>query len=472
MKLPKILKKKLLKRLKFLFWLSVGLFISLFFITTFSYLIFQKLNNDVIYPGIYVENINLGGKTQKEAKEMFSQKNQSIKDVNFTFTHDKNIVATISAENLGFGLNGELLSSQAFSIGRSKNIFSDVNLSLRAYINKLYLSPSYHYSQERLRTSLSNFIKINEREPIDALFEFKNGRVTAFRPSENGQKIDMDEVNRKIIEKGVLIFIEKTKTVEISIPIKILEPSITTEEVNNFGIRELLAEGRSFFAHSISGRIYNINLAAGRLNGVLVAPNQTFSFDKILGDVSLFTGYQQAYVIKEGRTVLGDGGGVCQVSTTLFRAILNSGLPIVERYQHSYRVGYYEQDSPPGFDATIYVPSVDLKFKNDTGNYILIQTYVDPVNLSLTFSLYGTKDAREVSIGKPVITNQVPPPPPTYQDDPNLPKGQIKQVDFEAWGAKVVFTREVKKNGKTIIFDRFVSNYQPWQAVYLRGTKE
>ena len=169
---------------------------------------------------------------------------------------------------------------------------------------------------------------------------------------------------------------------------------------------------------------------------------------------------------------MGDGGGVCQVSTTLFRAILNAGLPVVERHAHAYRVGYYEEDSPPGIDATIYSPSVDLKFKNDTNNYILIQSQVDLDNYALNFSLYGTKDGREVSMTTPVVTNQTPPPPDLYQDDPTLPVGTIQQTDFAAWGADVYFTRTVTKDGKVIIYDKFVSNFQPWQAIYLRGTKQ
>src|SRR5205085_743367 len=129
--------------------------------------------------------------------------------------------------------------------------------------------------------------------------------------------------------------------------------------------------------------------------GVLIAPGQVFSFSKAIGEVSSFTGYKQAYVIENGKTVLGDGGGVCQVSTTLFRAALNAGLPIVERHPHAYRVQYYEEDSGPGIDAAVYVPSVDLKFKNDTGHHILIQAYADVENLRLTFDLYGANDGRE-----------------------------------------------------------------------------
>ena len=265
---------------------------------------------------------------------------------------------------------------------------------------------------------------------------------------------------------------QTSQVITFPIPIKIIEPNITTDKVNKLGIKELIGTGNSLFLDSIPSRIFNINLAAGRLNGILVAPGETFSFDQALGDISAFSGYKQAYIIQNGHTVLGDGGGVCQVSTTLFRAILNAGLPVVERHAHAYRVGYYEENSPPGIDATVYSPTVDLKFKNTTGNYILIQSQVDLDNLSLTFNLYGTKDGRQVTMTTPVVTNETPPPPDLYQDDPNLPVGVIQQTDFAAWGADVYFTRTVTQNGKQIIFDKFVSNFQPWQAVYLRGTKQ
>ena len=238
------------------------------------------------------------------------------------------------------------------------------------------------------------------------------------------------------------------------------------------GIKELIGVGTSLFQHSIESRIYNVNLAASRINGILVAPGEVFSFAKAVGDVSSLTGYKQAYIIENGKTVLGDGGGVCQVSTTLFRAALNSGLPIAERHPHAYRVQYYEQDSPPGIDATVYVPSIDLKFKNDTEHHILIQSIVDLNELRLTFMIYGTNDGRISEIGTPVITSQSPAPEPKYQDDPTLPKGVVKQVDFAAAGANVYFTRTVTKDGEVIISDKFSSNYRPWQAVYLRGTKE
>ncbi len=170
--------------------------------------------------------------------------------------------------------------------------------------------------------------------------------------------------------------------------------------------------------------------------------------------------------------MLGDGGGVCQVSTTFFRAILNAGFPVVERNAHAYRVHYYEDDLGPGIDAAIYSPNIDLKFKNDSGHHILIQSSVNDAAEQVTFEFYGTSDGRVATISKPVILSQSPAPETLYQDDPTLPQGELRQVDFSAPGAKVYFTYSVMKEGKQIISDKFVSNYRPWQAIFLRGTKQ
>lgn len=465
--------KKILKSAAHsLFWFSIGAALGLFFLVSFAFILFQKQYSNVVYPGVMIDGVDFGGKTKEEVKKIFALKNGKIAQTKFSFISDYG-VATISAEQLKFGYNEELIANQTYSIGRSTDPLSNLSLVVQAYLNGVNLPASYHYSENELETLLKPIVEKANIAPVDALFQFQNGRVVAFKPSSNGQEVDKEFLKTKLAAKTLpVVLAEKPQTINISIPIRVLKPKITTEKANNLGIKELIGEGASLFQGSIPNRIYNITLAATRLNGILVAPEETFSFGKALGDISAFTGYKQAFIIQNGRTVLGDGGGVCQVSTTFFRALLNAGLPIVERHAHAYRVGYYEQDSPPGFDATVYVPSIDLRFKNDTGNYILIQSALDPTYERLTFFLYGAKDDRQVTISKPVITNQTPAPAPLYQDDPTLAKGVVKQIDFAASGATSIFTREVTKNGKVIIFDKFVSNYKPWQAVYLRGTKE
>ncbi|MBI4078981.1 MAG: VanW family protein [Candidatus Levybacteria bacterium] len=458
--------------LRIFFWFTVGVSLGFFLFISFAFILFQKLFAHAVYPGILVAGIEVGGKTQEEIEKIFAEKNARLGEKKLIFTHKDKTVAT-TAETLGIGFDGKLLALQAYSVGRSNDPLSNGSLIFQAYLNGIYFPASYTFSENTLKELLDPIAKEIYAEPVEALFSFENGRVITFRPSQEGQELDMEKLKKDISTKRVLILTAKEpQAITIPIPVKILKPKITTDKVNNLGIEELIGSGTSLYRGSIATRTYNISLAASRINGVLVAPDEIFSFNKVLGDISEFTGYKQAYIIQNGRTVLGDGGGVCQVSTTFFRAVLNAGLPIVERNAHAYRVAYYEQDSPPGFDATIYVPSVDFRFKNDTGKYILIQSVVDQTNAELTFNLYGTSDGREVTLSKPAITNQIPAPEPLYQDDPTLPKGEVKQVDFAAAGAIVVFTREVKKNGKTMLSDKFVSNYRPWQAVYLRGTKE
>jgi vancomycin resistance protein YoaR len=471
-KIKKAKKHYFKNAIRIFFWFLVGVFLAIFVITNLIYFIFQRAYYQKVYPGIIVNGVNFGGKTQTDVKNYFYKKNSLIKDSAFIFTSDYGI-ATASAYAIDFGYDGNLLADQAYSIGRSTNIFSNLSLLTQAYLNGIYLPNSYTFSLEKLRNILNPLGKIIEKKPVDAQFKFENGRVVTFSPSEDGRSIDLIQIEKIVATKTLsIISSEKPKNIIVPIPIKKIKPSVTTEKANNLGIKEVIGTGTSLYQHSIPGRIFNVGLAASRINGILVAPEEIFSFNKALGDVSAFTGYKQAYVILNGRTVLGDGGGVCQVSTTLFRAILNAGLPILERQAHAYRVGYYEEDSPPGIDATVYSPSPDLKFKNDTGNYVLIQSFVDPSVLRLTFVLYGTLDGRQVNMTTPVIQSQTPPPPAVYQDDPTLPKGEIKQVDFAAWGANVYFTRQVTKNGKQIISDRFVSNYRAWQDIFLRGTKE
>ena len=324
--------------------------------------------------------------------------------------------------------------------------------------------------REEATTELANEIaKSVNREPQDSVFIFEEGRVKEFAPSKEGVTLDAEALTVKIKESLTTLEISEETLVSIDVPVEKKAPKIQTEDVNNLGIRELIGRGSSRFAGSIANRIYNISLASSRFKGVLVAPGETFSFNDVLGDVSGFTGYKQAYIIQDGKTILGDGGGVCQVSTTLFRAALAAGLPIVERRAHAYRVSYYEQDSLPGLDATVFAPTTDLKFKNDTPGHILIQPVVDTKRASLVFEIYGTSDGRIAKTTKPVVTNVVAPPEDLYQDDPTLPAGTIKQVDFKAWGARVTFDYSVERGGETIYQKTFVSNFRPWQAIYLRG---
>ena len=301
--------------------------------------------------------------------------------------------------------------------------------------------------------------------PQSALFHFTPPNlVKEFLPGKDGIVID-----EKQLLEAILKSLDNFQ--DISVPYQKIVSPITTESVNNLGIKELLGRGESYYSDSIANREFNVAKAASTINGLLVPPGETFSFNKYVGDISAETGYKQAYVIKDGKTVLGDGGGVCQVSSTLFRAVLAAGLPIEERLAHAYRVHYYEENSQVGLDATVFAPDVDFKFTNDTQSYILIQSNNIPAQKKLLFDIYGTNDGRTATVSKSRVWDITAPPPDLYVDDPTLARGVIKQMDWKAWGAKAAFDWKVVRGEEVLQERNFYSNYRPWQAVYLRGTR-
>jgi len=225
----------------------------------------------------------------------------------------------------------------------------------------------------------------------------------------------------------------------------------------------------TYFSGSSPERIQNIATASAEFHGVLVAPGETFSMSDYLGDISLDNGYAEALIIFGNRTVKGVGGGVCQVSTTLFRAVFFGGYPIVERHPHAYRVGYYEQGtgSPgPGMDATVFVPLVDFKFTNDTPYWLLMETYI--YGNQLLWKFYSTSDGRTVSWSSD-RSNEVKAPKTLYRENEDLPEGKILQVDWAAKGLDVVVYRTVQRNGEVLSEDRIKTHYLPWRAIYEYG---
>lgn len=324
--------------------------------------------------------------------------------------------------------------------------------------------------RERLLEYIEGVAESLNREATDAKFGYQDGKVTEFSPSKDGIKISVEATSNKVQEGMKQLIESEEQNINIEIQAERTSPQVTIEKVNELGIKERIGRGESYYAHSIPNRIYNVGLASSRINTALIPPGEEVSFNKLVGEVSAATGYRSAYIISQGRTVLGDGGGLCQVSTTLFRAAMSAGLPILERWGHSYRVSYYELNSKPGVDATVIAPSKDFRFKNDTPGHILIQTTNDPKELHLVIEIYGTSDGRVATVTEPKVWGITPPLPTIYQDDPSLPTGTMKQVDWATGGARTSFEYKVVRNGETLQNQTFSTVYRPWAAVYLRGT--
>lgn len=308
--------------------------------------------------------------------------------------------------------------------------------------------------------------------PTDAQFRFDeaSGSLVTVVDSAPGRTLDVT-ATADLIEQAAAQPPEPAsgqRTVEL--PLLQVRPALASEDAPSLGIVELIGEGTTRFAGSSAARVQNIVVGAAQFDGVLVPPGETFSFNQALGEVTAEKGYEESIIIWGNTTRSDVGGGLCQVSSTAFRAAFWAGLPIVERWPHSFRVSYYEP--PLGMDATIYSPQVDLKWVNDTGHHILIQTYVDKASNSLTFHYYGTNPGRTVEMDGPYESNHVKHGPAVYRDDPTLPKGQTKQIEWAKDGLDVTVYRIIKENGTEVRRDTFFSRYRPWQAVYLVGTRE
>ncbi len=317
--------------------------------------------------------------------------------------------------------------------------------------------------EEQLRPIVENWAKQVYRPPLDARFDFdpKRRQLIELAPSAYGYELDVDATIQAIvtaIESG-----EK----EAPLPVRAIKPAVASEDADHFGIKELVARGVTKFAGSNKARVKNIEVAASKFVGVVIPPDGVFSFNKYVGDVTAANGFEDSLIIAGDRTAVGVGGGVCQVSTTIFRASFFGGFPTVERWAHGYVVHWYGE---PGIDATVYTPNVDFKFKNTTGAYLLIKPIVDTQKGTLTFEFYGTDPGWKVEVGKPQYSNRQPPPPPLYIEDPTMPPGKVVQVDWAVSGLDAAVPRKVwDKAGNLLIDEVLKSQYKPWQAKFRFG---
>jgi len=329
-----------------------------------------------------------------------------------------------------------------------------------------------------LRRTLNDLKVVVDRNPQNARFVFNDetGQIEPIAASSIGRVMDVEASIVTI--NDTLLRGEHT----VSLAVSEQQPAVVdTATGTQLGVTQLISEQTTYFYGSSASRIQNIVAAADQFHGVLVAPGEIFSMANILSDISLENGFAEALIIYGGRTIKGVGGGVCQVSTTLFRTVFFGGFPVVERYSHAYRVTYYEMDRSgakdarlAGLDAAVFFPLVDFKFQNDTPYWLLMETYVNVQARTITWKFYSTSDGRSVTWDTTGPYNTVPPKPTVFEENPELKEGELEQVDYSAEGADVSVSRSVWRNGQIYFSDEFRTYYQPWSAVcqYGPGTED
>ncbi|MBE3117810.1 MAG: VanW family protein [Candidatus Atribacteria bacterium] len=330
---------------------------------------------------------------------------------------------------------------------------------------------------QALEQFLGQIAPLLDQNPVNARFYFddKTRELVLVQSALVGRTLDI-AATIYAIQTGLL-----AGEHNIALALNTALPEVGNDATaQSLGITELVSDGyynTTYFRGSDAARLQNIETSAQQFYGLLIPPNTTFSMADVLGDISLDNGYAEALIIYNGRTITGVGGGVCQVSTTLFRTAFFAGYPIVERHAHAFRVFYYEQrpgmgtdNALAGLDATVYFPLVDLKFTNDRPTWLLMETYFHRDEMSLEWKFYSTNDGRTVQWQNLGLRNIVPAPEPLFEENADLPAGTCKKVDYAAEGADITVTRAVQSaSGQTMFNDTFQTSYEPWQAVYQYG---
>jgi vancomycin resistance protein YoaR len=328
---------------------------------------------------------------------------------------------------------------------------------------------------ERLRRDVEGLAQELDSGSVEPRMRFANGALQIIQPGRVGWRLQQAPALDVI---STTLRRDSTTTRTVQLPVDTLRPKVEPEDLASLGIHELLGEGRSSFVGSAAYRITNIKAGAARLDGVLIAPGEEFSFNTQLGEVNAENGFVEGYAVVGNRTKLEWGGGVCQDSTTVFRAAFWAGLPITERHAHPFYISWYDRyglgayGDGAGLDAAIYTGLNDLKFVNDTGNWMLMQVNVDERRQVMTVQLYGNDpDDRQVSIDGPYVTNITPPPAtPVYIEDSTRPAGYFAQSDAARSGRDITIYRIVTENGVEVSREPFFTHFKAWPNVFVRGT--
>lgn len=289
--------------------------------------------------------------------------------------------------------------------------------------------------------------------------------IEQFQEGEDGLELDAEASMATITDNWI-----NNKESKAKLTVNVAQPKATPDNIQELGIRELLGVGHTNFSGSPYNRIQNITKGAEILNGLLIAPGETFSLVTALGHIDGASGWLSELVIKENRTIPEFGGGLCQIGTTTFRAAMMSGLEIVERRNHSYVVSYYNYKGKPGVDATIYEPKPDMRFKNDTDHYILWRSRIEGADIY--FEFWGTSDGRNGYFTEPVNYNWKSAPEPVITEVDDLEPG-VKVCEEKAHnGVSASFDYIIERPDDSEDKETFTSVYKALPAICNKGKEK
>ncbi len=431
----------------------VGIVIAiiLLFITTIG----SQISGDKIVKNTYINNTNISNLTKTQAK-LELEKIYNIDNLEFNYM-DKSW--KIDTKKIDLSYNIDKTIEDAYNLNRSGNFIEDITKTIKSNLgekNKVKLE--VNYNEEKLKNEIIEIAKDVDQDVQDARISI-NGSSVNVKESKSGLKVNIEDTLNNIATK-----LKKGNGKEELVVSKV-EPNIKTEQLQE--VNTLLGSYTTKFNSGVAGRSTNIRLSANRTNDILLMPGDTFSYNKATGKRTVDNGYKDAPVIVQGVMQEGIGGGVCQVSTTLYNATLYAGLEYVELRNHSIAPSYVSK----GRDATVTDSGIDFVFKNNLNHPIYIKNYVS--GNTVTCQIYGSsKDKQNIQIE--TNTDNVSKAPTKKVDDPTILKGEEKVMEKGRDGYTVSTYRIYKdKQGNVIKKEKVAKSYYPKkQGVIAVGTME
>jgi len=442
-----------------IFFVILGLLVAVFiFFGAFWGLVASEAHEGRIFEGVTVRGVSLSGMSRDEAAAKIRALEAEMRETPITFVLDGYSWPVTLAE-LGFRLDAEGMADRAFKVGRSGFFVGQWLERRRLEREGREIGTVAEIDRERMEFIVGQLARGFTREARDAGFTITENDRVEIVPSQDGLRVDFDRLYRDIVATA-----QGKSGGRVAVRLVRVAPRHTEDEVRAMGITGKIAEYTTYFDPKLVDRSYNVSVAASALNNLLVAPGETVSFNEIVGPRSLEHGYRNAPIIIENQFQDGMGGGVCQVSSTLYNAVLLAKLEIVERSHHSLPVTYV----PIGRDATVVYGHIDFKFRNPDPTYVYVRSEIGKSHL--TIKIFGhVRENRRVEI-KSWVT-QTFEPKVLREDDPDLEAGKevVKRQGLRGYKAEA--ERWVWDNGKLRKEKLPSSHYHPLDKIIAVGVK-
>ncbi|MBP2655075.1 MAG: VanW family protein [Firmicutes bacterium] len=412
-------------------WLIVAVFAII--VTVGLLLVIQPLYWSKVYAGVVIDGIPIGGKSREEVTQLVElwrqeQRNRKVR----TYYGDKEF--WFDAASIGYDIDVEATVEEAWNFGHYgswvKRLTSIHSAAKAGHDISLHII----YDEAKLTGIIDQWCEVIDRPPRNAAISLLSGRVV---PQEEGRKLDVELVKKQILEA--------IRNPDCCLPLSVtpLYPEMSQANLEQNGLKIIWASFTTHFDSSNTTRSANIELSANKINGHILYPGQTFSFNEVVGPREKNRGFKEALEIVDGEYVPGIGGGVCQVSSTLYNAVLLANLDVVERTNHSKPLGYVGI----GRDATVYYDTLDLKFVNNTDAPIMV--LAETRDNTLTVGIAGTRTIAE-QVELMSVDRRVIPPNVIKTPDKGLAIGETKVEKAGAPGFEVTTIRVVRSAGREI----------------------